>query len=82
VHVWNSSGETQQVIKLQCQSVWAVVVLPNGDIAAGCSDSVIRVFSKDELRQGELEEQVKFQEEVANFGKSTGDELGEIKVNE
>lgn len=82
VRVWSSGGESQQVIQLQCQSVWAVTVLPNGDVAAGCSDSVIRVFSKDAIRQAEASELVKFDDEVANFGQSTNSELGEIKVNE
>lgn len=82
VRVWSSGGESQQVIQLQCQSVWAVTVLPNGDVAAGCSDSVVRVFSKDAIRQAEASELVKFDDEVSNFGQSKNSELGEIKVNE
>ncbi|CAB3368543.1 Hypothetical predicted protein [Cloeon dipterum] len=82
VRIWKSDGETQQVIQMQCQSIWAVTVLPNGDVAAGCSDNVVRVFSKDSSRHAEQSELEKFDEEVSNFGKSKGDELGEIKVND
>ncbi|XP_059472996.1 phospholipase A-2-activating protein [Neocloeon triangulifer] len=82
VRVWNSDGECQQVIQFQCQSIWAVTALPNGDVATGCSDSVVRVFSKDPARQADSDELAKFDEEVANFGKSKNDDLGEIKVND
>jgi hypothetical protein len=33
--VWKDDGDHEQKIKIPAQSVWAVICLPNGDIAAG-----------------------------------------------
>ena len=39
-----------QTLNVPAQSVWCLAVLPNGDIAAGCSDHRIYVFSNDSKR--------------------------------
>ena len=39
-----------QTIDVPAQSVWCVTILANGDIAAGCSDHHIYVFSNDSKR--------------------------------
>lgn len=51
VRVWNANtGELKQTITLPAISVWCVAALPNGDIAAGSSDSAVRVFSRAQER--------------------------------
>ena len=50
-----SDGECTQVIILPAISVWAVSTMPNGDIVAGTSDGVIRVFSEEEKRWTDLQ---------------------------
>ena len=45
--------QTTQSLPVPAISVWSVLVLPNGDIAAGCSDGNIWIFSTDEKRQAE-----------------------------
>ena len=39
-------GALIQTIPHPCTSVWSVTALPDGDIASGGSDSVIRVFTR------------------------------------
>jgi hypothetical protein len=43
-------GELVQTITHPAISVWAVAAMPNGDIVTGCSDGIIRVFSRSESR--------------------------------
>lgn len=45
-----------QTIQQPCISVWTVDALPNGDIAVGGSDSVIRVFTRADERVATQEE--------------------------
>lgn len=47
---WYADGECSQVIVHPAISVWAVSVMPNGDIVSGSSDSVVRVFSESKER--------------------------------
>lgn len=66
VRVWRAGdGECTQTITVPAVSVWAVAVLPNGDVAAGSSDGLVRVFSRDESRVAGADEVSKFEEEVA-----------------
>lgn len=37
-------------------SVWAISVMPNGDIVSGSSDGIVRVFSEAEERWADVEE--------------------------
>lgn len=51
VRVWDATtGDLRQTITLPAISVWCVTVLPNGDIAAGASDSAVRIFSRSSDR--------------------------------
>ncbi|CEQ39924.1 SPOSA6832_01481, partial [Sporobolomyces salmonicolor] len=57
VRVWRANdGECEQTIVVPAVSVWCVSVLANGDIAAGASDGLVRVFTKEEERVASLEE--------------------------
>ncbi|KAI9140362.1 WD-40 repeat-containing protein [Paraphysoderma sedebokerense] len=49
VRIWRD-GQNVQTIMLPAVSVWAIDVNPSGDIVAGTSDGIIRVFSRDAAR--------------------------------
>ena len=58
---------TEQTLSLPCQTVWHAVCLPNGDLAAACSDGSIRVFTQSESRFASGPEQAEYEEELARF---------------
>ncbi|QPG77139.1 hypothetical protein FOA43_004543 [Brettanomyces nanus] len=72
VRFWRN-GRCIQAITLPCMSVWKVVAFPNGDIAVGSSDSLIRVFTKDSSRVAPEPELREFSESVKNS--SVGENL-------
>ncbi|KAF0312844.1 Phospholipase A-2-activating protein [Amphibalanus amphitrite] len=78
VRVWRG-GQLDQTINLPAQSVWAVACLQNGDIAAGTSDGVCRVFSAAPERQAPPDIQEVYEQEVAGTQLSKA-ELGGYKV--
>ena len=47
---YSKDGELVQTITHPAISVWAVAAMPNGDIVTGCSDGLVRVFSRSESR--------------------------------
>ncbi|KAK0167221.1 hypothetical protein PV327_004650 [Microctonus hyperodae] len=54
IRVWKN-GEVDQTLTLPTSSVWCVTLLPNGDIAAGSSDGIVRVFSANPDRWASTE---------------------------
>ncbi|KAK9482765.1 WD40-repeat-containing domain protein [Lipomyces starkeyi] len=77
VRVWKD-GECVQTIMLPCTSVWTVAVnSQNGDIAAGGSDGIVRVFSRNDKSWATKEEIAKFDEQVAGYAISAN-EVGNI----
>ncbi|GAA5829533.1 hypothetical protein JCM11251_000195 [Rhodosporidiobolus azoricus] len=51
IKVWNEGdGEVDQEILVPALSVWSLAALPNGDIACGCSDNLVWIFTRDEAR--------------------------------
>ncbi|GAA5915535.1 hypothetical protein JCM5296_001753 [Sporobolomyces johnsonii] len=51
VKIWNEEdGEEDQQILVPALSVWTLTALPNGDLACGCSDNLIWIFTRDETR--------------------------------
>lgn len=81
VRVWHHS-EISQTITLPTQSVWCIDLFPNGDIVAGSSDGVIRIFTCDPERYADPETLQNFEEEVANTKLNAQQELGGIKIKE
>lgn len=81
VKIWER-GECQQTLTLPAQSVWSVAYLQNGDIVAGSSDGIVRVFSADPSRQAEPSLQQQFAEEVASTSVASQQELGGVKISE
>ncbi|GAA6021795.1 hypothetical protein JCM11491_003878 [Sporobolomyces phaffii] len=54
IKVWNEEdGECDQVIEVPALSVWSLATLANGDLACGCSDKLIWIFSRDEERRAD-----------------------------
>lgn len=80
VRIWHE--HCPQEILLPVQSIWTVVLLHNFDIAVGSSDGVIRIFSVEPSRQADAKTLAKYEEEVSNFGKSTQEEIGGVKVSD
>ena len=99
---WISCGENnglkvfgeaklQQEIHLPAISVWSVAVLPNGDIACGCSDSKIYIFSAEKSRTAPADLLALFNAEVERFRQSKNetsngtelpDEIGGVKTSD
>lgn len=63
VRVWKDT-ECVQVITLPAISVWSVSACSNGDIIAGSSDKIARIFTRDESRQAAAETTAEFDETV------------------
>lgn len=69
-------------IALPAQSVWSVACLSNGDIVAGTSDGVVRVFTRDPERFATEAVRQAFNVGVQTRAAEASLELGGIKVNE
>uniref|UniRef100_UPI003AAED065 phospholipase A-2-activating protein isoform X2 n=1 Tax=Centroberyx gerrardi TaxID=166262 RepID=UPI003AAED065 len=82
LRIWRK-GERSQTIRLPAQSVWCCCLLPNGDIAVGASDGIIRVFTEAEDRMASPEDLQAFEDELskATIDPKTGD-LGDIKMED
>ncbi|XP_039615773.1 phospholipase A-2-activating protein [Polypterus senegalus] len=82
LRIWKK-GECCQTLRLPAQSVWCCCILDNGDVVAGASDGVIRVFTESEDRMASAEDLQAFEDELskATISSKTG-ELGDIKIEE
>jgi len=83
VKVWKG-GNCIQTIMMPCQSVWSVTFLENGDIVAGTSDSVTRIFTSDEALYATDEEIKDFEDCVSNqaIPAAANLDLGDIKIDQ
>lgn len=77
VRIWED-GELVQTITHPAISVWAVATMPNGDIVTGCSDGVVRVFSRDESRWADAETLQAFENQVASQA-IPSESVGDVK---
>ncbi|ORX86908.1 PFU-domain-containing protein [Anaeromyces robustus] len=66
VKIWKDN-ECKQTISHPAVSVWCVQAFPNGDIASGSSDNIIRVFTRDPERIANEELIKQFEDSVSNF---------------
>ncbi|XP_069126256.1 phospholipase A-2-activating protein-like [Argopecten irradians] len=76
VRVWQG-GKVTQTIAHPSMSVWSVCVLPNGDIASGSSDGIIRVFTTHSEKVASPDQLTAFEAEVASAEVPT--QIGEIQ---
>lgn len=65
--IWRN-GKVAQAVTLPCISVWTVTVLPNDDIAVGCSDKKIYLFTASSERQATKESIEEFRQVVQDLG--------------
>ncbi|GEM11646.1 ubiquitin homeostasis protein Lub1 [Rhodotorula toruloides] len=50
IKIWNEEGREEQQVLVPALSVWTLATLANGDLACGCSDHNIWIFTRDEKR--------------------------------
>ncbi|TYJ55282.1 hypothetical protein B9479_004001 [Cryptococcus floricola] len=61
--VWHE-GEEIDILPHPCQTVWCVASLPNGDIATGGSDGVVRAWSRASTRIASADIQKSYRERL------------------
>eukprot|EP00095_Tigriopus_kingsejongensis_P004294 maker-scaffold722_size106786-snap-gene-0.32 protein:Tk04294 transcript:maker-scaffold722_size106786-snap-gene-0.32-mRNA-1 annotation:"phospholipase a-2-activating protein isoform x2" len=72
--------DVEQVLQVPAISIWSVAALPNGDIAAGCSDGKIWIFSTDEKRRAPEEMSKSYETALAGFHRPAETELEGVDV--
>lgn len=84
VRLWDLEKGEQlgDSLLLPAQSVWAVAALENGDIMAGSSDAMVRVFTQDPAFVADEETLKLYDNSVATFKAEKTKDLGGVKVND
>lgn len=83
IRLWSvSKGALGDALTVPAQSVWSVNCMDNGDIIAGSSDALIRVFTKDPSRTASDDALAAFETAVATRKMEQSKELGGVKVND
>lgn len=82
IWLWNTQGPIGEPITLPAQSVWSVACLNNGDIVAGTSDGVVRIFSKDPERVADEETIMAYNVAAETRKQEASSTLGGVKVTE
>lgn len=83
IRLWSvSEGALGGAMTLPVQSVWSLACTSAGDIVAGSSDGVIRVFSKDTARIASPDVLEAFGVAVETRQTEQSKELGGVKVND
>lgn len=80
IRVWKDT-ECVQVITLPAISVWSVAACSNGDIIAGSSDKIARIFTRDESRQAGADTLAEFNEAVRSSALPK-QQIGEINTTD
>ncbi|GAA5879981.1 hypothetical protein JCM8547_004831 [Rhodosporidiobolus lusitaniae] len=82
VRVWRSSdGECEQTIVVPAVSVWCVSVLANGDIAAGASDGLVRVYTRSDERVASEADLASYEDEVSKAAVNSS-QIGDLKKSD
>ncbi|XP_055612455.1 phospholipase A-2-activating protein [Uranotaenia lowii] len=83
IRMWSlKDGALGDVLQLPAQSVWSVAGLRNGDIVAGSSDAMVRVFSSNADRQAPQDVQDAFKLSVDVRMQESSKQLGGMNVND
>ena len=69
-----------QVLQVPAISVWCLCLLSNGDLAAGCSDGKVWIFSKEPSRIADEERMVLYESECSKFQRPAQTELAGVDV--
>lgn len=83
IRMWSlKEGALGEALQVPAQSVWSVAALRNGDIVAGSSDAIVRVFTtcSDRVASQEIQDAYKLAVEVRVNESSK--QLGDMDVNE
>ncbi|KAG8701811.1 hypothetical protein FRC09_005119 [Ceratobasidium sp. 395] len=75
------NGELVQTITHPAISVWTVAAMPNGDIVTGCSDGVVRVFSRSENRWADEATLKEYESQVASQA-IPAEQVGDVKKSD
>lgn len=68
IKVWTfDNSNPVQTLPVPALSAWKVIVLLNGDLAVGCSDGSIRIFSFSENRVASEQEKLRYEEELSKL---------------
>ncbi|SGZ24603.1 BQ5605_C023g09734 [Microbotryum silenes-dioicae] len=79
MRIWRATdGHCEQTIVIPAVSVWTVKVLPDGDIAAGSSDGLVRVFTRNEERVADAETLKSFDDAVSKAAVNSS-QIGDIE---
>lgn len=83
IRLWSiSKGALGEALTLPVQSVWSLACTDHGDIVAGSSDGVIRVFSKNKSRIASPDVLAAYDVAVETRQTEQSKELGGVKVND
>lgn len=82
IRMWGANGELGNAITLPAQTVWSVTCMKNGDIVAGASDGVVRIFTRDANRFASEAVMAAFNQAVEIRIREANASLGGVKVNE
>ncbi|XP_014481600.1 PREDICTED: phospholipase A-2-activating protein [Dinoponera quadriceps] len=81
LRVWHNA-EISQTIVLPTQSIWCIDLFSNGDIIAGSSDGILRIFSSNPERHANMEILEAFEKEVANTILNAQQVIGDMNVRD
>ncbi|BGP30238.1 hypothetical protein JCM10296v2_001990 [Rhodotorula toruloides] len=80
VKMWNEEGKQEQQVWCLLCDIWTLATLPNGDLACGCSDHMIWIFTRDEKRLADEETVRIYEERVESFRASKAPAMGKPRV--
>ncbi|GAA6027019.1 hypothetical protein JCM8097_006044 [Rhodosporidiobolus ruineniae] len=82
VRIWRAAdGECEQTIVVPAVSVWCVAVLANGDIAAGASDGLVRVYTRSEERVASAQDLAEYEDQVSKAAVNSS-QIGDLKKSD
>ncbi|GAA5877374.1 hypothetical protein JCM3774_003577 [Rhodotorula dairenensis] len=82
VRIWRAAdGECEQTITVPAVSVWCVSVLSNGDIAAGASDGLVRLYTRSQERVASDADLATYEEQVAKTALNSS-QIGDLKKSD
>jgi phospholipase A-2-activating protein len=76
-----ADGDCIQTIVHPAVSVWTIASMPNGDIVSGCSDHIVRVFSRSQDRWLSEKELKEYDEQVSNQA-LPAQQVGDVKTSD
>ncbi|KXJ80368.1 hypothetical protein RP20_CCG025308 [Aedes albopictus] len=83
IRMWSlKEGALGDALQLPAQSVWSVAALRNGDIVAGSSDAMVRVFTSCKDREAPPDVQDAFKLSVEVRVQESSKQLGGMNVND